>query len=99
MEIITRCPHCEGNLVITIVKREAVAVVPAVYEDVKCPECGGPMVSRNGKYGVFWGCKKYPDCAGTRDSEGRSKAERNAEPKQQERGFSFTRASRVDTVE
>jgi ribosomal protein L37AE/L43A len=47
-------------------------------ESVKCPECGSEMVSRNGKYGRFWGCKKYPNCKGTRDSDGRSKAEREA---------------------
>lgn len=51
----------------------------AVVEDVKCPECGGPMASRSGQYGNFWGCKKYPSCRGTRDSMGRSKAEREAE--------------------
>ncbi len=46
------------------------------YESVKCPECDGPMISRTGKYGTFWGCKKYPECKGTRDSQGRSKADR-----------------------
>lgn len=45
-------------------------------EDTKCPECGLKMVSRNGKYGTFWGCSDYPACKGTRDSMGRSKAER-----------------------
>jgi len=48
-------------------------------ENVKCPECNGEMVSRSGKYGVFWGCKAYPECKGTRDSMGRSKAERDEE--------------------
>lgn len=31
-----------------------------------CPECGGSMQLRRGKYGEFWGCLKYPDCRGTR---------------------------------
>lgn len=52
-------------------------------ENVKCPECDGPMVSRSGKYGIFWGCKSYPKCSGTRDSMGRSKAEREAEKEDQ----------------
>ena len=47
--------------------------------DLKCPECDGPMISRSGQYGAFWGCKKFPSCKGTRDSMGRSKAERKAE--------------------
>src|SRR5437899_12991883 len=45
-------------------------------ENVKCPDCDGPMVSRTGKFGVFWGCKAFPACKGTRDSMGRSKADR-----------------------
>ena len=45
-------------------------------ENVKCPKCGGPMTPRNSKFGVFWGCSKFPVCKGTRDSEGRSKEER-----------------------
>lgn len=48
-------------------------------EGVKCPECGGEMISRKGKYGVFWGCRSYPKCNGTRDSEGKSKYDREQE--------------------
>ena len=47
-----------------------------IYESVKCPICDGPMVSRKSSYGVFFGCKDYPKCNGTRDSQGRSKEER-----------------------
>ncbi len=44
--------------------------------NVTCPECGGPMVSRKSQHGVFWGCRAYPQCKGTRDSMGLSKDER-----------------------
>lgn len=27
-----------------------------------CPECGGKLVVRNGKYGQFLGCSNYPNC-------------------------------------
>jgi len=54
------------------------------YENVKCPKCDGEMVSRTGKFGVFWGCKDYPNCKGTRDSQGRSKADRAAERESKE---------------
>ncbi|NLK96897.1 MAG: NERD domain-containing protein [Epulopiscium sp.] len=27
-----------------------------------CPECGGKLVLRNGKYGQFKGCSNYPRC-------------------------------------
>ena len=45
-------------------------------ENVKCPECDGEMVSRKGQYGIFWGCKAFPKCKGTRDNMGRSKQDR-----------------------
>jgi len=44
--------------------------------ETRCPECEGPMISRKGKFGTFWGCKNYPICKGTRDSMGRSKQDR-----------------------
>jgi ssDNA-binding Zn-finger/Zn-ribbon topoisomerase 1 len=28
----------------------------------KCPQCGLPMLQRNGKYGAFLGCTGYPKC-------------------------------------
>jgi DNA topoisomerase-1 len=27
-----------------------------------CPECGNPLVIRNGKFGKFTACSSYPDC-------------------------------------
>ena len=44
--------------------------------NVACPDCGGPMISRKSRYGMFWGCRDYPQCHGTRDSEGRAKQDR-----------------------
>lgn len=31
----------------------------------KCPSCGSLMIKRNGPYGEFWGCSKYPNCVTT----------------------------------
>lgn len=42
-------------------------------ENVKCPECDGPMVSRKSQYGVFWGCVDYPKCRGTRNADGEAR--------------------------
>lgn len=28
----------------------------------RCPQCGGQLVQKNGKYGQFWGCSNYPNC-------------------------------------
>lgn len=32
-----------------------------------CPRCGSPLVKRNGKFGVFWGCSGFPMCRYTRN--------------------------------
>jgi DNA topoisomerase-1 len=34
-----------------------------------CPECGGDLVERKGKRGVFWGCSNYPTCTHTQEPE------------------------------
>lgn len=48
-------------------------------ENVACPVCRGPMVSRqHGKTGQrFWGCAAYPQCKGTRNTDGESQDERH----------------------
>ena len=33
----------------------------------KCPQCGGKLVMRNGKYGRFIGCSGYPKCKYTQN--------------------------------
>ena len=50
-----------------IEKKEKTEVAKTVYaskESPSCPECGGEMVKRDGQYGAFWGCQKYPECKG-----------------------------------
>ncbi|HOO57076.1 MAG TPA: type I DNA topoisomerase [bacterium] len=32
----------------------------------KCPECGADLVVKTGRYGLFIGCSKYPECRFTR---------------------------------
>ena len=52
------------------------AGIPAVADSPgpapKCPRCGAEMVIRMARRGAsagrqFWGCRKYPDCKGTRE--------------------------------
>lgn len=31
-------------------------------KSLTCPNCGGKLVVRNGKYGKFYGCSNYPKC-------------------------------------
>lgn len=28
----------------------------------ECPNCKSELVKKNGKYGVFYSCSKFPDC-------------------------------------
>jgi len=39
-----------------------------------CPNCGKPLVAREGKRGRFVGCTGYPKCRYTRDAEGQAAA-------------------------
>lgn len=49
-------------------------------ENLKCPDCNGPMTSRLNKQKQtrFWGCKAFPSCRGTRDANGMSKQDRES---------------------
>lgn len=38
----------------------------AIDDNMICPECGGKLVRRKGKYGTFIGCSNYPKCRYTR---------------------------------
>lgn len=71
-----------------------------------CPDCGSEMKlrtnSQNGQ--KFWGCTKYPKCRGTRDEDGLSREEREAqkikrEEVSQEGGFSFNKEKRNPVTE
>lgn len=40
-----------------------------ISKNDSCPNCGGNLIKRNGKYGFFWGCGNYPDCKYTRNKK------------------------------
>ena len=43
---------------------------PEVGENrIHCPKCRAPMVQRDGKFGAFFACTRYPQCKGTRPLE------------------------------
>ncbi|HPG92452.1 MAG TPA: NERD domain-containing protein [Clostridia bacterium] len=44
---------------------EHIAKIETMKENIQnniCPRCGGNLVERNGKYGMFYGCENYPKC-------------------------------------
>ena len=75
-------------------------------EELLCPECNSSMAIRTNRTNgnKFYGCKKYPNCKGTRDENGLSKADRDEkkykeEQVQQDSGFSFNRDKRNPATE
>ncbi|NJP41502.1 type I DNA topoisomerase [Oscillospiraceae bacterium HV4-5-C5C] len=41
--------------------------MPVVKLDEKCPECGGDLVIKEGRYGKFVACSNFPECKYTRN--------------------------------
>ncbi len=39
-------------------------------KNIKCPECGGPMIIKLAKNGKFYSCAKFPDCTGALTMDG-----------------------------
>ena len=37
-----------------------------VVDGMTCPDCGGKVVLRKGRYGEFYACEKYPECRYTK---------------------------------
>lgn len=60
-----------------------------MIEETLCPLCGGPMVSRaNRATGQrFWGCRKYPDCKGTRNTDGEASRPRSEDAESEDMGL------------
>ena len=60
-------PECKNTVTVDKngepVKKEEKATVPT---ELKCELCGGDMVLRNGKFGAFYACSRYPSCRFTK---------------------------------
>ncbi|MFY0992314.1 DNA topoisomerase III [Halomonas sp. C05BenzN] len=55
----------QAGMVEKLVQHAREATVTMPQQDLKrCPECQAPMRKRQGKYGAFWGCTRYPECKG-----------------------------------
>ncbi len=40
--------------------------LPVREDIIKCDQCSGRMIERNGKFGSFLGCSNYPRCKNTK---------------------------------
>lgn len=69
----TKYPACDGTKELSPELRERLAAAraeaarraPPVPVDKPCPACGAPMVRRQGRYGEFLSCSRYPQCKQT----------------------------------
>jgi DNA topoisomerase I len=59
-----RWPECEGTLPLDQYGNVTTVEELQPDERVRCPECGKPMIRRDGRFGPFYGCQDYPNCKG-----------------------------------
>lgn len=50
-------------------KDKALRVNSIKNHNISCPNCGGNLIERNGKYGFFLGCNNFPRCKYTRNKK------------------------------
>lgn len=72
-------PKCENTRAIIEDAGEKLVVEGEQAQEV-CEQCGGKMVLRRGKYGLFLACEKYPECKTVRSLSGRSGSRRSSAP-------------------
>ena len=54
------------------IKRELEKKIKKENGDLKCDQCGAPMVVKNGRFGPFLGCSNYPKCKNIKPIENSS---------------------------
>lgn len=64
------CQDCSaiglfGKNIVVQKSREESKLNPIRYDDSICPECGGKLQKKSGRYGKFIGCSNYPNCTYT----------------------------------
>lgn len=46
---------------VSTVRQKSIRREAMINADI-CPQCGGSLIKRKGKYGSFYGCSNYPNC-------------------------------------
>ena len=59
-------PKCRNTKPLESEEKKEEEHKEVIVEGMKCEVCGSDMVLRNGKYGVFYACSKYPKCKFTK---------------------------------
>ena len=64
-DVISEAREWVADSCIQIKQKEQEIGREIVHIEDGCPECGGDLWLRDGKYGAFYGCEEYPDCQHT----------------------------------
>ncbi len=59
-------PKCKNTKNFTRDKDGKIKVKKPKVSDEKCPQCGGDLILKEGRYGKFWACINYPKCKFTK---------------------------------
>ena len=62
----TAYPECKNAKMFSRDKEGKIMVEEPPTVEEKCPQCDSAMVVKEGRYGKFLACTRYPDCKGTR---------------------------------
>jgi DNA topoisomerase-1 len=62
----TAYPECKNAKMFSRDEEGKIMVEEPPSVDEKCPQCNSPMVVKEGRYGKFLACSRYPECKGTK---------------------------------
>jgi DNA topoisomerase-1 len=62
----TAYPECKNAKMFRKDEEGKIMVEESPSVDERCPQCESPMVVKEGRYGKFLACSRYPDCKGTK---------------------------------
>lgn len=57
-----RYPECKNSKSFKRTEDGKIEILVPTTLDEACPQCGNPLVERNGKFGAFVACSSYPKC-------------------------------------
>ena len=60
------CRDCRDKIPPEKMRRPDISPGKRMAGDGTCPLCGRPLVKRNGRFGIFYGCSGYPACRFTK---------------------------------
>lgn len=61
----SKYPECKNTREVPKEGDEASQEEEVALEELRCEQCGKPMVRKKGRFGEFWACSGYPECKNT----------------------------------